>query len=67
MALSLMALLTVSISSVMCRRMDTFLETLTGIRLMVDSARAADADFIVVDTTGYVHDPPRSHSQTAEN
>ena len=35
-----------------------FLETLTGIRLMVDSAREADADFIVVDTTGYVHDPP---------
>ena len=34
------------------------LETLTGIRLMVDSAREADADFIVVDTTGYVHDPP---------
>ena len=35
-----------------------FLETLTGIRLMVDSARESDADFIVVDTTGYVHDPP---------
>ena len=35
-----------------------FLETLIGIRLMVDSAREADADFIVVDTTGYVHDPP---------
>ena len=35
-----------------------FLETLTGIRLMVDSAREADADFIIVDTTGYVHDPP---------
>lgn len=35
-----------------------FLETLTGIRLMVDSAREANADFIVVDTTGYVHDPP---------
>ena len=35
-----------------------FLETLTGVRLMVDSAREADADFIVVDTTGYVHDPP---------
>ena len=33
-----------------------FLETLTGIRLMVDSAREADADFITVDTTGYVHD-----------
>ena len=25
---------------------------------MVDSAREADADFIVVDTTGYIHDPP---------
>ena len=35
-----------------------FLETLTGIHLMVDSAREADADFIIVDTTGYVHDPP---------
>ena len=35
-----------------------FLETLTGTRLMVDSAREADADFIVIDTTGYVHDPP---------
>ncbi len=35
-----------------------FLETLTGIRLMVDRAREADADFIIVDTTGYVHDPP---------
>ena len=35
-----------------------FLETLAGIRLMVDSAREADADFIIVDTTGYVHDPP---------
>ena len=35
-----------------------FLETLTGIRLMVDSAREDDADFIIVDTTGYVHDPP---------
>ena len=35
-----------------------FLETLTGVRLMVDNAREADADFIVVDTTGYVHDPP---------
>lgn len=35
-----------------------FLETLTGVRLMVDSAREADADFIIVDTTGYVHNPP---------
>ena len=35
-----------------------FLELLTGTRLMVDTARETDADFIVVDTTGYVHDPP---------
>ncbi len=35
-----------------------FLETLTGTRLMVDSALEADADCIVVDTTGYIHDPP---------
>ena len=35
-----------------------FLETLTGTRLLVDSAREADAGFIIVDTTGYVHDPP---------
>ena len=34
-----------------------YLETLTGTRLMVDSAREIDADFIVVDTTGYIHDP----------
>ena len=35
-----------------------FLEMLTGARLMVDSAREMDADFIIVDTTGYVHDAP---------
>lgn len=35
-----------------------FLEILTGIRLMVDSARQTDADFAVIDTTGYIHDPP---------
>ena len=35
-----------------------FLEVLTGTRLMVDSAREANADFIVIDTTGYIHDPP---------
>ncbi len=35
-----------------------FLEILTGIRLMVDSARQTDADFVVIDTTGYIHDPP---------
>ncbi len=34
-----------------------YLETLTGTRLMVDKA-CTDADFIVVDTTGYIHDPP---------
>lgn len=32
------------------------LQVLTGTRLMVDVARDAQADFIVVDTTGYVHD-----------
>lgn len=35
-----------------------FLEILTGIRLMVDSARQTNADFVVIDTTGYIHDPP---------
>lgn len=35
-----------------------YLETLTGARLMVDKARETEADFIVVDTTGYIHDPP---------
>ena len=35
-----------------------YLETLSGTRLMVDSARETAADFIVVDTTGYIHDPP---------
>lgn len=35
-----------------------FLEILTGIRLMVDSARQNHADFGVIDTTGYIHDPP---------
>ena len=35
-----------------------FLEMLTGIRLMVDSARQTGADFVVIDTTGYIHDPP---------
>jgi len=34
------------------------IEILTGTRLMVDSARETGADFIVVDTTGYIHDPP---------
>ncbi len=31
------------------------LQVLTGTRLMVDVARDAQADFIVVDTTGYIH------------
>ena len=35
-----------------------YLEVLTGTRLMVDSAREADADFIIIDTTGYIHDTP---------
>ena len=35
-----------------------YLETLTGTRLMVDSARDLESDFVVVDTTGYIHDPP---------
>ena len=35
-----------------------YLEVLTGTRLMVDSARETDADFIIVDTTGYIHDAP---------
>lgn len=34
------------------------LEMLTGTRLMVDSAREADVDFIIIDTTGYIHDTP---------
>ena len=36
----------------------SYLETLTGTRLMVDRARETEADFIVVDTTGYIHGPP---------
>lgn len=32
------------------------LEVVTGTRLMVDAARRAACDFIVVDTTGYVHE-----------
>ncbi len=35
-----------------------FLEILTGIGLMVDSAQQTDPDFVVIDTTGYIHDPP---------
>ena len=35
-----------------------YLEVLTGTRLMVDRARETEADFIIVDTSGYVHDAP---------
>ena len=35
-----------------------YLEVLTGTRLMVDNARETDADFIVIDTTGYIYDAP---------
>ena len=35
-----------------------YLEVLTGTRLMVDRARETEADFIVIDTTGYIHDAP---------
>ncbi|MCE2413865.1 hypothetical protein J4G07_07675 [Candidatus Poribacteria bacterium] len=35
-----------------------YLEVLTGARLMVDRARETHADFIVVDTSGYLHDAP---------
>jgi len=31
---------------------------LTGTRLMVDHARETEADFIIVDTSGYIHDAP---------
>lgn len=34
------------------------LEVLTGTRLMVDRAREIGADFIIIDTTGYIHDAP---------
>ena len=34
------------------------LEVLTGTRLMVDHARETEADFIIVDTSGYIHDAP---------
>ena len=34
------------------------LEVLTGTRLMVDHARETAADFIIVDTSGYIHDAP---------
>ena len=35
-----------------------YLEVLTGTRLMVDRARETAADFIIIDTTGYIHDAP---------
>ena len=34
------------------------LEVLTGTRLMVDRARETEAEFIVVDTSGYLHGAP---------
>ena len=34
------------------------LEMLTGVRLMLARAREISVDFIVVDTTGYIHDVP---------
>ena len=33
-----------------------FLPVLTGTRLMVDAAQKASAEFIVIDTTGYIHE-----------
>ena len=35
-----------------------YLEMLTGTRLMVDRARETEADFVIIDTTGYIHDAP---------
>ena len=35
-----------------------YLEMLTGTRLMVDRARKTEADFVIIDTTGYIHDAP---------
>ena len=35
-----------------------YLEVLTGTRLMVDRARETEADFIIVDTSGYIHGAP---------
>ena len=35
-----------------------YLEVLTGTRLMVDRARETEADFIIIDTTGYIRDAP---------
>jgi len=34
------------------------LEVLTGTRLMVDHARETEADFIIIDTSGYIHNAP---------
>ena len=34
---------------------------------MVDRARETEADFIVIDTTGYIHDAPRCYAQTAQD
>ena len=35
-----------------------YLEMLTGTRLMVDRAHETEADFVIIDTTGYIHDAP---------
>ncbi len=35
-----------------------YLEMLTGTRLMVDHARETETDFVIIDTTGYIHDAP---------
>ena len=35
-----------------------YLEMLTGTRLMVDRARETETDFVIIDTTGYIHGAP---------
>ena len=34
-----------------------FLPLVSGTRLMVDAAQEASAEFVVIDTTGYIHEP----------
>ena len=34
-----------------------FLPVVSGTRLMVDTAKEASAEFVVIDTTGYIHEP----------
>ena len=34
-----------------------FLPVVSGTRLMVDAAQQASAEFVVIDTTGYIHEP----------